>query len=37
MKKGILHIILWVLCPLLGQAQIDTDRVMSIGRNALYF
>lgn len=37
MKKGILHIILWVLCPLLGQAQINTDRVMSIGRNALYF
>lgn len=37
MKKRILHIILCVMCPMLVQAQIDTDRVMAIGRNALYF
>lgn len=37
MKKRILHIILGFLCPLMAQAQIDTDRVMAIGRNALYF
>ncbi len=37
MKKRILHIILWMMCPMLMQAQIDTDRVMAIGRNALYF
>ena len=37
MKNRILHIILTFLCPLLAHAQIDTERVMSIGRNALYF
>ena len=37
MKKRILYIIITLLCPIMAHAQIDTDRVMSIGRNALYF
>ena len=37
MKGRILYILMWVLCPLCGVAQINTDRVMAIGRNALYF
>ena len=37
MNKQILHILLWILMPLNLRAQIDTDRVMSIGQNALYF
>lgn len=37
MKRRILHIILCMICPLVMQAQIDTERVMAIGRNALYF
>lgn len=37
MRKYFLYIILTFLFPLLAKAQIDTDRVMSIGRNALYF
>ena len=37
MKKGIIYLVLTVLCILTGWAQINTDRVMAIGRNALYF
>ena len=37
MKKGIIYLVLTVLCTLTGWAQINTDRVMAIGRNALYF
>ena len=37
MKYRITYLLLWVMCPLMGWAQINTDRVMAIGRNALYF
>ena len=37
MKLRLTYLVLWVMCPLLGWAQINTDRVMMIGRNALYF
>ena len=37
MRKRILYIWMMMACPLLALAQINTDRVMSIGRNALYF
>ena len=37
MKFRIAYLWLCVMCPLLGWAQINTDRVMAIGRNALYF
>ena len=37
MKRLITYLLLLVLCPFMGWAQINTDRVMAIGRNALYF
>ena len=37
MKKWILYIWISIVCPLCGWAQINTDRVMMIARNALYF
>ena len=37
MKRRLAYLLMMVLCPLVGWAQINTDRVMSIGRNALYF
>ncbi len=37
MRKRILYIWMMIASPLLALAQINTDRVMSIGRNALYF
>ena len=37
MKRRFTYLLLLVMCPLMGWAQINTDRVMAIGRNALYF
>ena len=37
MKYRIFKILLLALYPLFGWAQIDTERVMAVGRNALYF
>ena len=37
MKRHFTYLLLLVMCPLVGWAQINTDRVMAIGRNALYF
>ena len=37
MKSRIKCLLLLVVCPLMGWAQINTERVMAIGRNALYF
>ena len=37
MKHRFTYLLLMVLCPLWGWAQVNTERVMSIGRNALYF
>ena len=37
MKYRIFKLFLLVMCPLMGWAQINTDRVMTVGRNALYF
>lgn len=37
MKKVILLFILYILFPVSNLAQINTDRVLAIGRNALYF
>ena len=37
MKRHFTYLLLLVMCPLMGWAQINTDRVMAIGRNALYF
>ena len=37
MKSRITYLLLLMVCPLLGWAQINTERVMAIGRNALYF
>ena len=37
MKYRIIHLLCLLVCPLIGWAQINTDRVMAIGRNALYF
>ena len=37
MKRHFTYLLLLVMCPLIGWAQINTDRVMAIGRNALYF
>lgn len=36
MIKRILYTLL-IMFPVLASAQINTDRVMAIGRNALYF
>ena len=36
MRRHITYLLLLVMCPM-GWAQINTDRVMAIGRNALYF
>ena len=37
MKRRFTYLLLLVLCPFVGWAQINTERVMAIGRNALYF
>ena len=37
MKSRITYLVLSLLFPLAGWAQINTERVMAIGRNALYF
>ncbi|MCC8153887.1 MAG: tetratricopeptide repeat protein [Tannerellaceae bacterium] len=37
MKKAILFLVLHIICSFTLIAQINTDRVMAIGRNALYF
>ena len=37
MIKRILYLYILIMCPGLAFAQINTDRVMAIGRNALYF
>ena len=37
MKRHLTYLLLLVICPLMGWAQINTERVMAIGRNALYF
>ena len=37
MKRRFTYLLLLMMCPLMGWAQINTDRVMAIGRNALYF
>ena len=37
MRRHITYLLLLMMCPLMGWAQINTDRVMAIGRNALYF
>ena len=37
MKRRLTYLLLLVVCPLMGWAQINTERVMAIGRNALYF
>jgi tetratricopeptide (TPR) repeat protein len=37
MKSRIIYLVLAVLSPLTGWTQINTERVMAIGRNALYF
>ena len=37
MKRHFTYLLLLVMCPLVGWAQIITDRVMAFGRNALYF
>ncbi|WP_455673961.1 tetratricopeptide repeat protein [Phocaeicola sp.] len=36
-KRILLYLYILVTCPILAFAQINTDRVMAIGRNALYF
>lgn len=36
-KRILLYLYILVACPVLAFAQINTDKVMSIGRNALYF
>ena len=37
MKNRIIYLVLAALFPLMGWAQINTERVMAIGKNALYF
>lgn len=37
MAKRILYLYILLFCPIMAFAQINTDRVMAIGRNALYF
>ena len=37
MKNRIIYLVLAALFPLAGWAQINTERVMAIGKNALYF
>jgi len=37
MRLSFTYLLFLLLCPFMGWAQINTDRVMAIGRNALYF
>ena len=37
MKRRFTYLLWLMLCPFVGWAQINTERVMAIGRNALYF
>ena len=37
MRFSFTYLLFLLLCPLMGWSQINTDRVMAIGRNALYF
>ena len=37
MKFSFTYLLFLLVCPFMGWAQINTDRVMAIGRNALYF
>ena len=37
MKYRIFKFLFLAMFPLFGWGQIDTDRVMTVGRNALYF